>query len=80
VSIVDRRLLAVVERLALPDRAAYRRFIPAALTRPFTTAEFSAAAKLPARLGQQTVYCLRGMGLLQSVGTRGRSILYEEIP
>lgn len=71
-----RRLLDVLACHSFTTPEQLASLLPAALPRPFTTAELAAAARLPPRLAGQMAYCLRAMGHIQVVGKRGNALLY----
>lgn len=75
-AIYDRCLLGVVAQVILASPADYRRFLPETLLTPFTNHDLAIAAHQPLDLAQKTTYCLRQMGVLATVGQRGRSTLY----
>jgi hypothetical protein len=72
----ERRLLGVVERCVFESPADLARLLPAGLPEPFTVRELARAARIPARLAQQMVYCLRVIGVIQQAGKRGRAFTY----
>jgi hypothetical protein len=76
-SIVDRRLLAVVERVVFRSAADHAARLPADLPDMFTVAELSAALGQPTSLAGKMAYTLRHMGVLALAGKRGSAYLYE---
>ena len=76
-SIVDRRLIAVDERIRLESAGDLRALLPAGLPHPFTTQDLAEGLGVPRRLAQQMAYCLREMGVIAVVGKRGGSLLYD---
>jgi hypothetical protein len=76
-SIVDRRLLEVVQVVAFYQETDFCRFISPACEPPFTSRELARALQVPAYLGYKIVYCLRAMGLLELAGRRGRARLFR---
>ena len=76
-SIVDRRLLEVVEVVSLYQEEDFCRFIPAEMPAPFTSRQLAEGLQVPAYLGYKIVYCLRAMGLLELAGRRGRARLFQ---
>jgi hypothetical protein len=72
----NRRLLQVVDRVALSTPDDFRRFVPPDLSSPFTSRELAAALDQPDALAHKITYCLRKMGTLDVVGKRGRAWLY----
>jgi hypothetical protein len=73
----QRRLLQVVERHLFAGTEDYGALLPADLEAPFTTADLAQALGRPRRLAQQMAYCLRKMAVIEDVGRRNRSVLYE---
>jgi hypothetical protein len=76
-SIVDRRLLEVVQAVALYEEKDFCRFISPECPPPFTSRELAQALQLPAYLGYKIVYCLSAMRLLERAGQRGRARLFR---
>ncbi len=76
-SIVDRRLLEVVESLVLADPQDFLHFLPPDMPASFTNQELAVAIKQPVKLAQKMTYCLKAMGILKQNGRRGRSYLYS---
>ena len=72
----NRRLLQVVDRVALSTPDDFRRFIPSDLASPFTSRELAAAIDQPEALAHKMTYCLRKMGTLDMVGKRRNAWLY----
>ena len=72
----NRRLLKVVDRVALSTPDDFRRFIPSDLASPFTSRELAAAIDQPEALAHKMTYCLRKMGTLDVVGKRRNAWLY----
>ena len=70
--IADRVLVELVEAREL-DVATV---LPATLADPFTTADVAGALAIGRPLAQRVVYTLRGAGLVEQAGKRGRSPLY----
>lgn len=74
--VLDRRLLAVVERIVLTGPADCVALLPSDLPRPFTNSDLGRALGQPAALAAQMTYCLRQMGALMAVGKQGRAVLH----
>ena len=72
----ERRLLTVVDQARFESPADFGALIPTSVVEPFTTADLASAIKKPRRLAQQMVYCLREMGVIESVGREKQGILY----
>jgi hypothetical protein len=73
----ERRLLDVVDRHLFEDPVDLLALVPSDLPQPWTTADLAQAVHRPRRLAQQMAYCLRHLGLAESVGKEGNAILYE---
>lgn len=76
-SVMERRLVDVVDRRRLDTSADYAELIPGPLPDPFTTAELAEALSSPRRIAQQMAYCLRIAGVIEEVGRKGNAILYR---
>jgi hypothetical protein len=76
-SIADRRLLAVVEQIALEMPEDFPALLPERLPEPFTTADLAAAQGCSRGLAQKMAFCLRQMNILDIVGKRGNALLYR---
>lgn len=73
---VERRLLDIVDRHTFRRPQDLATLLPHDLPERFTTADLAAALDGPRWLAQKMAYCLRKMGVIVQVGTRGRSNLY----
>jgi hypothetical protein len=75
-TVVERRLVDVVDRITLARPGDLARWLPDDLPDPFTTADLATALHRSRRTAQQLTYCLRRLGVIEAVGTRGRSAAY----
>jgi hypothetical protein len=75
--VVERRLMAVLDRRSIRTTADLAALLPADLVDPFTTADLAARLRRPRRLGQQIAYCLRGAGVIEPVDGRVRNVRYR---
>ena len=75
-AICDRRLLNVVEQVVFASPSDFRTFLPNSLPQPFTSRDLAWAPGQSLDLAQKITYCLRKMGVIESVGQRGRALLY----
>lgn len=73
----DRRLVEVVSTHSLKTLSDLRSLIPETLASPFTTEDLAREAKIPRWIAQKMAYCLRKTGAIDTVGKRGRAMLYE---
>lgn len=76
-SVVERRLLEVVDDVLLAGSEDMARLLPDGLPTPFTTADLATAVRRPRRAAQQMAYCLRQAGAISAVGKRGNAIEYR---
>ena len=76
-SIVDRRLIELVEKYVFKKPADFSALIPEKLSNPFTTNELAQVINQPRWLAQKMAYCLRNMDTITIHGKKGNSILYS---
>jgi ribosomal protein S25 len=72
----ERRLVAVIERRVFETPTDLASLLPTSLEEPFTARELAKSARMPIRLAQQMLYCLRASGVVEQAGMRGRAYLY----
>jgi len=75
--VVERRLIEVVDTIAYQNGAELMNLLPVDLPGTFTTADIAKCSDQPRWLAQKMAYCLRKMGVIESVGKKGRSKLYR---
>jgi hypothetical protein len=73
----ERRLLEVVDRVAVDSPAALGAFLPKELPGEFTTADLARALRRHRRLAQQMTYCLRAVGVIEMIDKDGNAIVYS---
>ncbi len=78
VSVVDRRLLEVVESHVFEEPADFRALIPRELPPVFTVQDLLDCTRQNRRLAQRMAYSLRVMGVIEEAGKRGRAPLYQQ--
>lgn len=76
-SIYDRRLLEVAEHHRFQTSADLLNLLPDDLPEQFTTRHIATGAGQRMRIAQQMAYVLRKLGLIEQVGKKGKSYLYE---
>jgi len=76
-SILDHRLVRVIETRRFDGPPDFLALIPADLPEPFTNHELAEALGARVWLVQRMTYCLRRMGALEVVGKRGNSLLHR---
>lgn len=77
VSIKDRRLLAVVDRVVFENKKDFLRFLPFDLDAVFTNKLLAKKLGISVRLAQKISYCLRKMGLISINGKKRNAYLFK---
>ena len=77
VSIIDRRLVKVVERIKFGEPSDFVDLIPDKLADPFSNKELAQAAKIPVTQARRMTYTLRKAKLLQITDKRGNELLHS---
>ena len=72
----ERRLVAVIDRIALATPQDLLAALPAFPAEPFSTRELAACLGCTRSLAQRTLYCLRSIGIVERAGMRGRAPLH----
>jgi hypothetical protein len=73
---VGRRLLDVLDRRLFAESADWLALLPKG-RESFTTSDLAAAMETGRELTQKMAYCLRKGGVIELIGTRGRTNLYR---
>ncbi|WP_054743645.1 hypothetical protein [Cellulosilyticum ruminicola] len=73
----DRIPIALQEILYIQQAADYQKLLPKDLPEEFDSKEFAKTAKIPTRLAQMSLNILLEVGLVNRIGKRGRSYMYE---
>jgi hypothetical protein len=76
-SILERRLIEVVDTLPLGHLEHLAAMLPMGLPELFTTADLAAGLGQPRRVAQQMAYCLRKVEAIVAVGRRGQEVVYR---
>lgn len=76
VSIRDRRLLEVLERVEFNQKFDFLRFLPEDLTEPFTNKILSQKLKMSIYQVRRMSYCMRKMGIICETGKKGNELLF----
>jgi hypothetical protein len=76
-TVVERRLVDVVDRTLIARPEDLSVLLPSGLPERFTTADLATGLARPPRTAQQVAYCLRRLGLIEVVGKRGRAVEYR---
>jgi len=77
VSIIDRKLLDVVERVRFVGRGDFLRFLPSDLDQPFTNKSLAREVGVPVHQSRRITYCLKKMGAIREVGKKRNELLFE---
>ncbi|RDV14941.1 hypothetical protein DXT99_11675 [Pontibacter diazotrophicus] len=77
VSVVDRRLIAVVASHQFSNTKDFIAFIPKTLLQPFSNKDLAASLQLPLHRCRQITYCLRKMGAVTVVGKNRNELLFS---
>lgn len=76
-SILDRRLLDVVDRRVFASPADFLSVLPSNLPEDFTTADLAKGTGVSRRLAQKMAYCLKHIQVIDPVDKRGNTIVYR---
>ena len=79
VSIKERKLLKVNDRILFQTKADYLKILPKDLNEVFTNKELAKLAKVSVRTAQQITYCLRKSGVIQVTGKNKRALAFQKI-
>ncbi len=79
VSIKDRRLLAVIERIPLLTKNDFSCFLPSEITYPFSNKDLAALGGYSIYQARKITYCLRKMGILKEVGKHRNELQFNRI-
>jgi hypothetical protein len=77
VSIRNRKLIDVVERVLFRDEKDFLRFLPSELFDPFTNRDLSRRIGVSINLARKITYCFRKMGVIAEDGKKGRERLFH---
>jgi len=78
-SIHDRKLLALRERICLKSPCDYLRFVPFAKGEEFTAGIFAKKARIRPRLANKTLHVLMALGIVERMGKLGKAYVYRVI-
>ena len=72
----ERRMIEVLDQVALRTPQDILAALPALPAEPFSTRELAAILHCTPRMAQRTLYCLRTIGVVEPAGNRGRAPLH----
>lgn len=73
----ERRLVDIVDVMAIEGPEALAALLPHGLPASFTTADLAGALAKPRRLAQQMTYCLRAAGAIEAVGKQANAVVHR---
>jgi hypothetical protein len=76
-SIVDRKLLAIIDRVEFKRAADYMRLLPDGLPRSFTNKTIARIMRRPVEKIGRLTYSLRRLGLLEIAGREGNANVFQ---
>jgi len=79
VSIKERKLLKVNDRILFQTKADYLKILPEDLNEVFTNKELAKLAKISIRTARQITYCLRKSNVIRFAGKKGREHLFQNV-
>ena len=77
VSIIDRRLLDIIDRVEFAGAADFKKLLPANLPPSFSNKQLSIFMNEPVSKVRKLTYCFKHMGLLQVVGKKGNAYEFK---
>ena len=77
VSVKDRRLLNVFDRITFEDDRDFLELLPKKLDGYFTNKILALKLGISVRLAQKITYCLRKMGAISIAGKKGKELLFQ---
>jgi hypothetical protein len=77
VSIRDKKLLCVTDRVLFRNANDFHRFLPRDLNVRFTNKKLARKAGISISLARKITYCLRKMGAISKTGKRGKALEFQ---
>jgi hypothetical protein len=79
VSITDRKLINVTDRVLFKNSKDFLRFLPEDLDELFTNKMIARKTGISITLARKVTYCLRKMGAIVNVGKNGKELMFRRI-
>jgi hypothetical protein len=79
VSIIERKLLKVNNRILFQTKADYLKMLPEGLNQLFTNRELAKLANISLRTARQITYCLRKGEVVRLAGKNGMALVFQKI-
>jgi hypothetical protein len=76
-SILDRRLLGIIDKVEFGRPADYARLLPEALPPSFTNGEMARIMGKPLEKVRRLTYLLRKLGILEEAGRKGNARVFR---
>ena len=77
VSVKDRKLLNVFDRIVFRDSQDFLEFLPKDLHRNFTNKVVASKLGISIRLAQKITYCLTKMGAISVIGKKRNELMFQ---
>ena len=77
ISVKDRKLLNVFDKITFEDRQDFLKFLPPELDGSFTNKVLASKLGISVTLAQKITYCLRKMGVISVAGKRRNQLLFH---
>ena len=77
ISIVDRKLLEVVEKITFNEEKDFLRFLPEELPQNFTNKNLAKVLKITVHKARKITYCFRKMKIIKEVGKLKNELIFE---
>jgi len=79
ISIVDRKLIEVVEKITFKEEKDFLRFLPEELPENFTNKHLAKTLKITVFKARKITYCLRKMNMIKEVGKLKNELIFERL-
>ena len=79
VSIRERKLLNVNDRILFQTKVDYLKILPEGLNEVFTNRKLAKLAKISVRTARQITYCLRKSGIIRLAKKNGRELVFQRV-
>ena len=78
ISIVDRKLLEVTEKITFTEEKDFLRFLPEELPEKFTNKDLAKTLKITVFKARKITYCFRKMKIIKEVGKVKNELIFEK--
>ncbi len=78
ISIVDRKLIEVTEKITFTEEKDFLRFLPEELPEKFTNKELAKTLKITVFKARKITYCFRKMKIIKEVGKVKNELIFEK--